>query len=131
MKAKSLSFPFIRFSESSLFKGLRAKKQKNSPALNSPHGLRPGHLMRRSFSSRSPRPQPASQARLGFCQWKRIARTSTLHKELPRPIAHGRNIIIETVSTLCAGSWLELLFSFGIGILSADFNDKFRVRTCQ
>jgi len=32
MKAKSLSFPFIRFSESSLFEGLRTKKQKNSPA---------------------------------------------------------------------------------------------------
>ena len=57
-----------------------------------------------------------------FCFTQGIASTQ---------IAHGRNTIIETVSTLCAGSWLELLFSFGIGILSADFNDKFRVRTCQ
>jgi hypothetical protein len=31
MKAKRLSFSFIYFSESGLFKGLRAKKIKNSP----------------------------------------------------------------------------------------------------
>jgi hypothetical protein len=57
MKAKMLSFIFIYFSESGLFKGLRPKKLKNSPVHKSRAGLWPNQsqpvLLARGFSSPS------------------------------------------------------------------------------